>query len=344
MINRKSKIFIHLLFWLILFVSTGLEVIPLIGKYSTGFLAGDYFIYVASYIIAFYVFYFSISSKLLNSKKYFKLIIPGALLVFLITLLTSYIHTLFLSGEVFELSGKQFYFTFGRIYLNFLHAAILYAIAGTLLKLAFLWYENTMKQKEAEKKNITSELALLRSQINPRFLSYSLGHIRSLINNQPDKAVYSIENLSEIMSYMLYETSSEKVPLEDEINYISNYINLQKIRFVPGYIELDITGDTNGIKVPPLLFMPFLEKTFRSAAEDISEIPGIAIRLNINGSHLYFETMNYTGNNNNNEPDENAFSISSLRRFLDLQLSDKYKLETLEENNKKIIKLDINLL
>jgi len=130
-----------------------------------------------------------------------------------------------------------------------------------------LWYDNVMKQKEMEKQLISNELALLRSQINPQFLFNTLTNIKSLIALQPEKAIYSIENLSEIMNYMLYETSADKVLLQDEIDYINNYLNLQSVRYDKDFISFEVTGVTNGLLVPPLIFMPFIEKTYRIKPE-----------------------------------------------------------------------------
>lgn len=343
MISRKNKILVHAVLWLILLVSTGLEVIPSIGKYSSGLIAGDYFIYLVSHVITFYIFYLSVSGKVIRNHKPVLTVIAGIFTVLLISALTAYIYDLLISGNILDLEGKQFWYSFGRLFFGILYSQILYAVAGTLLKLVLLWYENTIKQKEAEKKNITSELALLRSQINPRFLSFSLGHIRSLIYKQPEKAIYSIENLSEIMSYMLYETSADLVPLENEINYISNYINLQKVRFAAGYIDLQVSGDTAGIKVPPLLFMPFLERTFRSSAESSPGIPGIAIKLYFNGAKLIFESEYYKSNNTESIIEEDTLSINGIKRFLDLQLAGKYELETSFGINKSVLKLVLNL-
>ncbi len=148
--------------------------------------------------------------------------------------------------------------------MSFLEINFLFAMSGALMKIALLWYENVMKQKEVEKQVVINELALLRSQINPQFLFNTLTNIKSLIEPQPERAIQSIENLSEIMSYMLYETSADKVLLDNEIDYINNYLKLQRVKFKPDSISFEVKGDTNGILVPPMIFMPILEYVFSS--------------------------------------------------------------------------------
>ncbi len=329
--------------WLVLLISTGLEVIPSIGKYSTGIIAGDYFLYLFFHVSVFYLYYIFLSKEHVTKKKPALLILYGLIFITIISLPLTYIFVRTLFADVFEQSGKKFFLAFSRQYLSILQTNIIYAVSGSLLKISLLWYENVMQQKESEKKYLKGELALLRSQINPKFLSNSLGNIKYLIEKKPDEAICSIENLSEIMSYMLYETSPEAVPLDDEINYIRNYLKLQEVMYPPGYLALEVSGDTGGMAVPPLLFMPFLENTFSISAAGRSEIPGIKISLNITGKTLKFKTICYVNEEDEGPGDEKVFSITSIRRFLDLQFGTGYNLESVEENNRKIVRLEVSL-
>ena len=341
--NRNKIIIVNSLFWVIILISSGIETIPAINKFSVQIIVGDFFIYLASHLFIFYFFYYIFGKEYFSKKSILYLFIAGLLFITLITLPVTYIYFYYINEEVFNLSGKSFYYAFIRVYLNILQSVFIYALSGSLLKLSINWYNNFLKQKQTEKDNIKNELAVLRSQISPKFLGDSLNRIKSIIESDPDRAINGIENLSEIMSYMLYETSSEKVPLDDEINYINNYINLQKVRFTPGFIELNINGVTSGIKVPPLLFMPFLEHTFSSASDNKTEFPGITINLNIHNSGLVIESVIISGNDSEDIVYDNAFSIISIKRFLDLQLKNKYKLYTSELDNKNYLKLEVNL-
>jgi len=320
----------------------GLETIPLYGKLTYGVIAVDYVIYIISFFILFYSFYFFISKKYLNKKRIRALIIFGLLFVLLINVPIAYLYVFLLDKEVFFLNGNAFLLGFTKYYMSFLESDFLFAMSGFLLKIALLWYDNVMKQKEIEKQLITNELALLRSQINPQFLFNTLTNIKSLIESQPEKAIYSIENLSEIMNYMLYETSADKVRLDDEIDYINNYLNLQSVRFDKDFISFKVTGVTNGLFVPPLIFMPFIENAFKYL-NGFSQSPGILINLYVTENNLSFEVMNYVKENANLEKSESSYSTASIRRCLDLQFGNNYKLEIKNENNKHLVKLNIKL-
>jgi two-component system, LytTR family, sensor kinase len=320
----------------------GLETIPSFGKLTYGIIAADYILYIISFFALFYSFYFFIKKEHLNKKRIRTLIIFGLLFVLFINVPIAYIYVFFLAKEVIYLKGEAFLLEFTKYYMSFLETNFLFAMSGSLMKIALLRYENVMKQKEAEKQLVSNELALLRSQINPRFLFNTLTNIRTLIETKPDKAIYSIETLSEIMSYMLYETSADKVLLEDEIEYIKNYLNLQRVRYNPGFISFEVTGNTSGLLVPPLLFMPFIENVFISG-DSFPRTPGIEIKLNIMQNVLAFEIMNYIKENTNPDISESSFNTKPINRCLDLLFGNKYNLEIKNENNINLIKLNIEL-
>jgi two-component system, LytTR family, sensor kinase len=321
----------------------GLETIPSMGKFTYDVIAADYFLYVISFVALFYSFYFFIKKEHLNKKRIRALIIFGLIFLLFINVPIAYIYVLFLAKEVFNLNGNAFLLEFTKYYMSFLETNFLFAMSGSIMKIALLWYDNVMKQKEMEKQLISNELALLRSQINPQFLFNTLTNIKSLIESQPEKAISSIENLSEIMSYMLYETSAEKVLLDDEIDYINNYLNLQRVRYNKDFITFEVTGVTNGLLVPPLIFMPFIENAFKFG-DSFSRSPGIFINLDVTDNNLSFKVMNYVKGNANLDKAESSFSTASTRRFLDLLLENNYNLEIKDENNKYFINLNIEFI
>ncbi len=340
--KRKHIILIHAIFWAVSLVSIGLQAIPSIGVKQWDVITIDFSIYIVSFVSCFYLFYFYISQKHIDKKKIALLIISGILFTLIITIPIVYLYIYLLFQNVLELTGRKFLLNFGKYYIGFFETNFMFAVCGTLLKIVLLWYNNTMKQKEAEKQLISGELALLRSQINPRFLLNTLTYIKSLIGKLPEKAIYSIENLSEIMSYMLYETSAEKVSLDDEINYINNYLNLQKVRFEPEYIAYKVEGTAAGKSVPPLLFMPLLENAFESA-QNSSAIPGIIINLYISDINLSFGIIARARTNMKTIKDEEGFSISSIKRFLDLQFGKNYNFEARDEDGNYQVRLDVDL-
>jgi two-component system LytT family sensor kinase len=189
---------------------------------------------------------------------------------------------------------------------------------------------------------LAGELSLLKTQINPEFLVGALIELKNRTEQSPDTAIYIIENLSEIMSYMLYETSADKVLLDNEIKYVNKYLNLQRVRCNPDFICFEVTGSTNGILVPPLLFMPFIENAFKYG-DGFSQTPGIIINLNVKKNNLSFEIINHRKENTGKNKSEDDFNIKSIKRRLDLLFGNNYSLELNNDGKKYLTKLNINL-
>ncbi|WP_449437424.1 sensor histidine kinase [Pedobacter steynii] len=136
----------------------------------------------------------------------------------------------------------------------FRNNALLYVLNGIFaMVFYFIRYtqQKELEQKETELQNRSSELSFLRSQVNPHFLFNNLNTIYSLAYHKSEQTLPAIAGLSELLRYMLYD-SSERVALTQEISYIEKYISLQQLRFEnPMSIKINITGNVEEMKLPP---------------------------------------------------------------------------------------------
>ena len=340
--KKKYTVLLHAIFWSVTLVSIGLQTIPSIGKIAVNIIIWDNVIYAFSYISTFYIFYFFISEKYLQIKYAKYLTIFGLIFMLFFSAIISIVYIYIISNELFAQSGNMFLIEYSKNFLQFLETNFIFALSGSLLKIALLGYENMVKQKEIEKQLITGELALLKTQVNPNFLTDVLIDFKNRIDKSPDTAIKIIENLSEIMGYMLYETSANKVLLDKEIKYINNYLNLQRVRYSPNFIDFEVTGDTSGILVPPLLFMPFIENAFKYG-DGFSKSTGVLINISISENNLSFEVINNIQINENNEKPEEGYNIKSIKRRLDLLYGNNYSLEIKNETGKYLVELNIKL-
>lgn len=341
--KKKNIILLHICFWITTILTTALTSIPELETVKIIYIIRGYSIYLVSFVTQFYLFYFFISVKYLSKKKIAYLIIFGLLFTIIITIPVTIFYIYISFPGVFSLTGNKFLMAFISYYFRIFETNVMFIMAGSLLKIALLWYESKMKQKEIEKQHIANELALLRAQINPHFLFNTLNNIKSLINSLPSKAIYSVEKLSEIMSYMLYESSEEKVFLESEINYIKNYLDLQKVRYDnQDFVEFQVTGNYAKILIPPLIFMPFIENAFKYG-EIFSQVPGIKINIDTKDKDLTFEVMNFVNEDKKLETLNGGFSLNIIKRRLDLLFENTYKLDIKNNDNKYIVKLNLNL-
>src|SRR6056297_679283 len=129
------------------------------------------------------------------------------------------------------------------------------------------WLKNEKKNQILTKEKLTAELDFLKAQLNPHFLFNILNMAFSSATSHGDERTADmIEKLSSLVRYMLYESNVDKIELSKEVEYIENYINLQKLRLsadLPVNINFSIKGDIHKNKIAPLILIPFVENAFK---------------------------------------------------------------------------------
>jgi hypothetical protein len=187
-------------------------------------------------------------------------------------------------------------------------------------------YETTLKERENEK--LKSELSFLRSQVSPHFMFNVLNSLASLARKKSDNLESAIIQLSQLMRYTLYHTD-KRVSLEQEAEYIGNYINLQKMRFgtmVNMHFHVDI--EQKDVLIEPMLLVPFVENAFKHGVGLIRE-PIIIIILESTSNRIHFTVRNkfnptYTGGKH----PASGIGLNNVRRRLDLLYKNEYSFET----------------
>jgi len=204
-----------------------------------------------------------------------------------------------------------------------------------IVAFAFRFYQ---KMKQIETEQISAELATLKAQINPHFLFNTLNGIYGLALTKSDKTAEYILKLSAMMRYTLSETITEKVALEDEITYLKNYIELQKIRLTKTTkIDFSVIGEINTQQIPPLLFINFIENAFKyGVSNEVETLIQIHIIVKKNTLSLLVK---------NEKMNQNTFSSSyemglkNIKRRLDLIFENNYTLEI--QNNEKTFEVNL---
>jgi two-component system LytT family sensor kinase len=203
-------------------------------------------------------FLFTLFPYLLCCRYYpqrkFKHLVIGLVISISACFLIGYWWTVFMEQAAVRLS-------------NYLPQAVFFYGMNAVFGMAFYFVRyaqyKEVQEKEAQLQNKQSELSFLRSQINPHFLFNNLNNIYSLVYYQSDQALNAISGLSELLRYMLYDTS-ETVTLAKEVTYIEKYIALQQLRFEkPSEIEFKVSGNFDDFNIPPLLLIPFVENAFK---------------------------------------------------------------------------------
>jgi two-component system, LytTR family, sensor kinase len=204
------------------------------------------------------------------------------------------------------------------------------------------WSKSEQKMQASENEKLIAELALMKSQINPHFLFNSLNNIYSLAYKKSDDAPTAIVKLSQLMRYMLYDSDEEQVVLSKEVEYIENYIALQKLRLSDNeMINFQVDGDPEQVYLAPMLLIPFIENAFKHGISCTSK-PKIAIRLEVARQYIIFTVENAIGNISPATENASGFGLANVQRRLELLYPNSYELKIASEQ--AIYKVNLKIM
>jgi two-component system, LytTR family, sensor kinase len=203
------------------------------------------------------------------------------------------------------------------------------------------WFVNRAEKQELINEKNTTELAFLKSQVNPHFLFNTLNNIYSLTFQKSEKAPEAVLKLSEMMRYMLYESNETKVSLNQEVKYLQNFIDLQKMRYHgETFIEFNVQGDINSKQIAPLLLIPFVENAFKHG-EVSNRLNPLTINLLVSNNNLHFSVINHKKDQNKDEV--GGVGLENMQRRLALLYPENYGLEVKEEKDSYYCELNLML-
>jgi LytS/YehU family sensor histidine kinase len=207
---------------------------------------------------------------------------------------------------------------------NLYFATPMIVISATIWSMqATLRRERENRQLREEKR--AAEVAFLKTQINPHFLYNTLNMLYSMAYPVAKPVANAILKLSELMRYMLHESPDGQVDLEQEIEYVHNYLALYRLRFPDRFfVAFTVTGEPAGRRVAPLVFIPFVENAIKHGVLDDPETP-VHIRLNIEGRKLQFEVENQRSDDNKDAT--TGIGLPNLARRLELLYPKRHTLQ-----------------
>lgn len=221
------------------------------------------------------------------------------------------------------------------------------SLVTTMIKLFQRWVRDNERMNELRNISLTMELNELRNQINPHFLFNMLNGINALIRSNPEKATIVIMKLSEFLRYQLYENNEEKILLRSEINFLSNFLELEKLRRDNLFTEINSQSTTrmlNSVFLPPNLFTTFVENAVKHSINISGEPSYIRITIEIRENVLHFSCVNskdpgYKSSNGKNR----GLGLANIKRRLELLFGGDHHLEITPTEKVYDIKLAIPL-
>ena len=318
--DKVKQIYLHVFVWL------GLSLFFLFlgsGEISSQAIA----IYVGFGLIniaVFYINYLYILPNFLNHKKYKECALWLTFLIILVGFFKLGIALIF-KDDVLARGIQKTRIPLWDYFLGGILVNCFFVFLSTAYRFMLDWFVNEKIHSTLQNEKLIAELAFLKSQINPHFLFNSLNNIYSLAYQKSEYTPEAILKLSEIMRYMLYESNDHKVRLDQEINYLQNYIDLQKLRFKDhASVVVSVEGNPQNHFIMPLILISFVENAFKHGIATDPENP-ITIFIKIDAGKLYFGMHNLK--NNHNKDGTVGIGLANVKRRLDLFYKDQYRLQ-----------------
>jgi two-component system, LytTR family, sensor kinase len=220
------------------------------------------------------------------------------------------------------LSENKNFFIPARILRNAVQTYPVIA-ATMLIKLMGNSFKQEKQLREIEKEKFSAELGLLKAQINPHFFFNTLNSLYALTLKGSAQASKVVLRLSDLMHYMLYEASSNKVLLKDEIRYLENYISIEQLRFAERLdLSFQYSGDMEGKLIAPLLMLPLVENAFKHGIEN--DEGWATINLKVIGNRVFLKVENSC--NAVSKQKSAGLGLRNVKRRLELMYSGNYQL------------------
>lgn len=344
--NKKFK-YLHIGYWMLVLIQT------LLVSLGTGVLGTSFDWNLFSSIVLPVKFIQIVCSALFFYANYLFLIpfflkkgnISKYLLSIIFTLLIFSPLYYYLEQHLYPLIGWKSY----ELDLNFWFALMITLSSnfvniflGLLLSYLMDWRTMSVQKEIVEKEQFKTELAFLKSQINPHYLFNTINDIYALTQQQSPEAPNALLKLSELLRYMLRESDDQFVPLSKEILYLENVIELQKIgQKGSSYVNFEVVGEISQLKIAPLILINFVENAFKHGIFNDKNTP-ITLLIIVENHELNFQVINSI--NHVKKDKTGGIGLVNVKRRLSLIYAEKHSLTINQLDNEFIVNLKLNLL
>ena len=251
-------------------------------------------------------------------------------------------YSLILKFELSPLEKSYFTYNYGSIARE-----SIWTIINMSFATAIFFIRKALDEKdelaEAQRDNTFLKLRYIRTQLNPHFLFNTLNSIYSLSLKKSEKTPDVVVKLADIMRYLIYECNEERILLDKEIEFIRNYIEIEKVRYEAD-VRFTVEGDTAGISIEPFLFTSFIENAFKHAMDNSFTNPFIYITLKIADGQIILNVINSSNADLGIQAKQiNGKGISNSKSLLELLYPDSYALDIIQTEKEENRQSDVRL-
>jgi two-component system sensor histidine kinase AlgZ len=339
--HRNRVMLLHLSFWCV-YLSFNLYQITVFQRergIDWGQLIMSATIQLVFTMLIAYLNYFYTWPRFLQSKNLWRYIlefsIPFALLI------TARIHLQRYLVDGYTHNVHYFYSSFFIVQITAITLFIVLFVG--MLRFAVDWFEFEAKKKEVENERLIAELNFLKAQINPHFLFNTLNNLYYLAYTKSENTTEVIAKLSQMMRYMIYDSNHPRVLLNKEIEYMQNYISLERLRLnnqIP--IDFKIEGNTDNISIAPLIFITFLENAFKHGVSNNNPKAWVEILVQLSGRECVYTVKN-SKTKTIASTEKSGIGLQNIERRLQLSYPGQYKIKVEDNDDFYFVQLNLTL-
>lgn len=342
--SRNKNLWVHLSFWCV-YLSFNFYQISVFQRRIDGFDWGKGTLIIATHfiltVIIAYLNYFFFLPRFLERKRWFQYLAEFIVPFIIIVALRVFVQRYIIDGY----THQERYFYSSTFVVQTAVITLFITIFISLLRFVSEWFEMEAIKKEVETEKLTAELNFLKTQINPHFLFNTLNNLYYLAYSKSENTTEVISKLSQVMRYMIYDANHERVLLEKEIEYMQNYIGLERLRLnnqIP--INFDIKGNTMGVEIAPLILITFLENAFKHGVTSNNPEAWVNISIRVENDRLHYSVENSKAKNAlQDNGGKSGIGLTNVRRRLELVYPAKHTLKVEDTAHRYYIELQITL-
>lgn len=336
---RHRVVLLHVTFWCVYMSFFLYQITSRVTELDLMTAVNRALLHVAFNMAAAYMCYFIFLPRFLERRNIgvflMEFLIPFAILTFIRVQVQRYV----VDGYTY----KEQYF-YSTIYIVQITATSLFVVIFvSMLRFAKDWFELEAKKKELENEKLVAELSFLKEQINPHFLFNTLNNLYYLAYTKSENTTEVIAKLSQMMRYMIYETNHTQVALSKEIEYMQNYVSLERLRLsnqVP--IQFKVEGDPSSVKIAPLILITFLENAFKHGVNGNSQGAWVDLSIKVDQKKCTYKVENSKSNHVTSDT-KSGIGLQNVKRRLELSYPDHYELTVKDLDKKYIVELNLQL-
>lgn len=279
-----------------------------------------------------YVNLYLLMPKYLFKKKYK----AYTVLIVLVILLSAASITFFLE----ETEEMNFIFRYAISIINL----VIFLLISSAYRVFLEYQSKQFKIREIENKQLKDEISLLKAQVNPHFLFNTLNNLYGLITQNQNKQASEVTlKLADLMRYLLESSKSDLVSLNKEIQFLEDYLSLEKIRLSQKVdIKFMFFSLNKELFIAPMLFISLVENSFKHGLNTISTDSFAHFFLSVQGNELFLEAINSVGKSLK-DSEKSGTGLENLKKRLQLIYPDKHQLDIEQTRNQFKVILHIQL-